>query len=413
MPRLTPEFAAILGLVCAAGPAGAQEAAYRDVTETHLPPGLAGPCMDAASGDSDGDGDLDLVLAMEFQPNILLLNDGAGALTDASDRLPRAVHDSEDVAFADFDLDGDPDLALVSEDDRTDELYINDGTGRFSDASDRLRTDDVSNALAVFDLDGDGAPDLLIGNIGVDRVLIGDGQGGFRDETAERWAQTASGDEQDGSRTQDLELADVDGDGALDVIVANEGQNQLYLNRAGRLEEATAGRLPEGDDETREIRAADVDGDGDLDLLVANVQFTMQEPARDYLLLNDGAGVFSEADAAWFAEDGRSNFTVQAVDLDRDGDLDALAPSTIFPGARAMDGVGDYLALLNDGAGRFTAAEPGAVLPLSAEGNGFDVEVADFNADGASDLFLCNRASVRDQPAASGGLQRLLFGQAD
>src|SRR5690606_35148980 len=135
----------------------------------------------------------------------------------------------------------------------------------------------------------------------------------------------------------------------------------------------------------------DVDGDGDLDLLVANVQFVLQASPQDYLLLNDGNGAFSTADTARYPEDARSNFTVQAVDLDRDGDLDVLAPSTVF-GSRAdylvlrPETAGDYLVLLNDGAGRFERAVPGAVLPIESNGNGFDVEVADFDGDGTADL---------------------------
>lgn len=390
---------------CIATLGGAQTRPYREVTATNLPPDLAGPCMDAVAGDADGDGDLDLVLAMEFQRNILLSNDGAAVFADATARLPRSEHDSEDVAFADFDADGDSDLVFVSEDDRTDELYINDGTGRFTDASPRLRTDEVSNALAVLDLDGDGAPDLLTGNVGTDRVLINDGRGGFRDETAQRWPQ------QGPSRTQDLELADVDGDGDLDVVVGNEGQNQLYLNEGGRLADATEHGLPVRNDETREIRAADVDADGDLDLLVANVRFVLEESRRDYLLLNDGSGVFTTADVSRFPEDERSNFTIQAVDLDRDGDVDVLAPSTVFPRSRAEPS-GDYLVLLNDGTGRFSAARPGSILPADLDGNGFDVEVADFDGDGLTDLFLCNRASLPEpDAAASGGLQRLFLGR--
>jgi hypothetical protein len=378
----------------------AETAFYRDVTATRLPAGLAGRCMNAAAGDADGDGDLDLALAMEFHPNILLLNDGAGVFADVSEaRLPRTAHDSEDVAFADFDRDGDLDLVLVSEDDRTDELYVNDGAGRFTDASARLATDDVSNALVVLDLDRDGSPDVLTGNIGTDRVLLSDGRGRFRDATAERWPQDGV------SRTQDLEAADVDGDGDLDVLVGNEGQNQLFLNEDGRLMDATARSLPARNDETREIKAADVDGDGDLDLVVANVRFVMDQVAQDYLLLNDGTGVFSTAEPARFPEDARSNFATQVVDLDQDGDLDVLAPSTVF----ARGGSGSYLTLLNDGSGRFAAARSGTVLPAGTEGNGFDVEVADFDGDGIDDLFLCNRASF-DAFADSGGLQRLLLG---
>jgi hypothetical protein len=375
---------------------------YIDVTATHLPAGLVGRCMNAAAGDADGDGDLDLALAMEFEPKILLLNDGRGRFTDASSQLPRTVHDSEDVAFADFDGDGDLDLVLVSEDDRTDELYFNDGNARFSDLSERLVPDDVSNGLVVFDLSGDGAPDVLTGNIGVDRALINDGNGNFRDETATRWRQG-----RDESRTQELEAFDADGDGDLDVAVANEGQNQLYRNDGGVLVDVTATNFPRANDESREIRAADFDGDGDLDLVVANVRFVLRVPERDVLLLNDGRGVFTPAPADWQpAGRDQNNFSVQVFDIDSDGDVDIVSPSTVFDNA-----AGEYRVLLNDGRAKFTVATPGSVLPAGVDGNGFDTEVADFDGDGGADLFLCNRASEADA-RRSGGLQRLLLRRA-
>ncbi|HEY0962590.1 MAG TPA: VCBS repeat-containing protein [Pseudomonadales bacterium] len=511
-------------------PATASAALYEEVTRTHLPPNLAGACMNAAAGDVDGDGDADLALAMEFEPKILLLNDGGGHFSDASSQLPRTVHDSEDVAFADFDGDGDLDLVFVSEDDRTDELFINDGRGRYTDASERITTDDVTNGLILLDLDGDGRLDVLTANIGLERALISDGQGGFRDDTGMRWPQAGE------SRTQALETGDVDGDGDLDVIVANEGQNQLYLNDDGRLTDVTSTHLPAIDDETRDIRAVDVDGDTDLDLIVGNVTFLMQASAQDYLLLNDGGGHFTLAAASAFPEDARSNFTLKTLDIDRDGDIDAVAPSTVFadfaaefaflvrdtdgqrhvllgdmflddldgdgdPDARISDGArevvlvndgmgltypageapwssmatvenydinangefdlvfaeigsnlfggpadgwqsgsmqvfdlgrdgiidifaqvsrtmreaGGYQVLLNDGNGNFVVAASGSVLPTSADGNGFDVEVADFDGDGLQDLFLCNRTSAAQSADQSrvGGLQRLLRGIAE
>jgi hypothetical protein len=228
-------------------------------------------------------------------------------------------------------------------------------------------------------------------------VLLNDGKANFTDATRERWPQSNS------SRTQDIELADIDRDGDLDVIVGNEGQNELFINNDGRLVDETAARLPRRDDETREIRAVDVDADDDLDLIVANVTFLMEVTPQDYLLLNDGSGVFTTAGLDRFPEDARSNFTIQVADLDADGDPDVLAPSTDF----GATGAGTYLVLINDGQGRFVTAAGNEVLPASATGNGFDIEVADFNGDGRNELLLCNRASDPN-PTRSGGTLRLL-----
>lgn len=376
---------------------------YTEVTASHLPPEFVAQCMDADHGDVDGDGDLDLVLAMEFGRNLLLRNDGTGRFRSDAPSMPRTTRDSEDVALVDVDLDGDLDLVFVSEDDQVNELFINDGSGRYTDASDRIPVAGTSNALAVLDLDGDGALDLLIGNSGQDRALLNDGAGRFVERSQNYWRNRA--------RTQDLELADVDGDGDLDLIVANEGQNQLFLNAGdGWLADATAGRLPMREDESREIKAADVDADGDLDLVVANVRFVMTASRQDFLLINDGTGRFSDAPAGAFPAGERDHFTVQVVDLDGDGDIDVLLPSTVFTGR-----AGDVRVLLNDGRGRFAVAAPGTIFADALEGNGFDIEVADFNADGRDDLFFCNRAGPSNARVRgdAGGRSRLLLRRGD
>jgi len=402
------------GIICVGGTflcvcVLAQNSSFNDES-ARLPDGIAGQCMDAAAGDADGDGDIDLVLAMEFRPNVLLVNDGTGTFVLGADRLPPTRHDSEDIAFVDLDGDGDLDLVFVSEDDRVDELFLNDGAGRFSSASARLPWRDVSNALVALDLNDDGALDLLTGNVGTNRALINDGNGHFSDRTGELWPQSGA------SRTQDIELTDVDGDGDLDVVVANEGQNQLYINAGGRLVDVTATALPMRADETREIRSGDLDGDGDNDLVVANAWFIMSESPRDYILFNDGSAHFSISFDN-LPENSRNNFTVQIHDLDDDGAVDVLVPSSDFPAPQDGDSErsnlrgGDYLALLNDGAGKFTAAPPDRIMPDAISGNGFDIEIADFDGDGSSDLFLCNRASAPDpgQAAESGGRQYLLL----
>src|SRR6476661_6157007 len=80
-----------------------RSAKFSDVSVTNLPlDALKANSMDVVSIDMDKDGDKDLILAMEFRPNVILLNDGAGKFSHAN-VLPAKNHDSEDIAAEDFD----------------------------------------------------------------------------------------------------------------------------------------------------------------------------------------------------------------------------------------------------------------------------------------------------------------------
>jgi len=362
-------------------------ALYDNVTATHLPAtGLQGLSMDAGVADLDADGDLDIVVANEFEPNILLLNDGSGRFRLASAELPRASHDSEDVGIADFDGDGDLDVVIVSEDDQTNELYLNEGGTTFSAAGDRLPVAGISNAVIVADLNGDRAPDILIGNNGQNNVLINDGEGHFTDETTGRLPQVED-------VTQDLELGDADGDGDPDLIVGNEDRNRLMINDgSGIFTDESAARIPlrEAPEETREADFGDVDGDGALDLFFANTAAFVEGALRqNRLLINDGAGHFSDESAERLPTDEDRSFEGDILDIDGDGDLDIITGNSNEPNFR---GKSPYRVLLNDGQGRFRDGTD-EVFPPGVEGSGFDAEFADFNGDGKPDLYLSGRGT--------------------
>lgn len=366
------------------------QALYSDVTATHLPAGLLnGLSMDAGVADLDADGDLDIVIANEFRPNILLVNDGAGRLTDGSSRLPAANRDSEDVGIADFDGDGDPDIVVVSEDDRTNELYFNDGAGRFSDEGARLPVEGTTNGVVVADVNGDDFPDILFANNGQDALIINDGSGNFADETADRLPRSAD-------VTQDLELGDVDGDGDLDMIVANEGANALYINDGtGRFTDESATRIPQrqGGEETREADFGDVDGDGDLDLLFANVAaFVAGADPRNRLLINDGEGTFADETSSRLPAASVSSFDGDLVDVDGDGDLDIVTANADVDLSVGRIADSRYRAYLNDGSGVFTDASD-EVFGAGTRGTGLDLEFADFDGDGRPDFYLASRGT--------------------
>ncbi len=139
-------------------------------------PHTPGSSMDSQAFDADGDGDLDLLIAKEIQPNVLLLNDGSGRMTVApAGMLPGGAYDSEDVAVADFDRDGDLDAAIAAEDDQNSELYLNDGSVFFTAANDRLPARGVAQSVIAADVDGDGDADLLFGNHGQNFLFINAG----------------------------------------------------------------------------------------------------------------------------------------------------------------------------------------------------------------------------------------------
>jgi len=370
---------------------------FEDVTASHLPEGVTDALsMDARPVDVDADGDLDIIIANEHRANILLLNDGNGQFSDASEaRLPRGEHDSEDIGIADFDGDGDLDIVVVSEDDQTNELYLNDGKGFFSDASDRLPVTGTSNAVLVMDLTGNGQVDIVIGNNGQNVLLENRGDARFVDVSAERLPEFED-------VTQDVVAGDVDGDGHVDLLFGNEDANRLLLNDGNGVFAHAAGALPMRDiaEETREADLGDIDGDGDLDILFANVQaFVEDADAQNRLLINNGRGQFEDITANHLPTDQDRSFDGSFLDLDGDGDLDIMTCNA-NRGSDSWITITPFRAYRNDGAGRFTDVT-GELLPASTVGRGFDVQQADFNGDGLPDLYLSNRD----------GSDRLLLGR--
>ena len=337
------------------GDAGAGEAGdaapgprYRDRTATHLPPNvLEGLSMDAAAADIDGDGDLDIVIANEHRPNILLQNNGRGCFLDISARLPRRSRDSEDLAIHDFDGDGDLDIIVVTEDDRVDEYYEQQGDGSFVGDEQRIPVRAVTNGIAT----GERLPAVV-------------------------------------DVSQDAELGDVDGDGDLDLVFGNErGSRLLYNDGSGRFQDAPADALPAraAGEETRDIDFGDIDGDGKLDLFFGNVRFFVDDALlENRLLLGDGAGRFQDVTAGRLPQHEDSTVDGDFFDIDGDGDLDLVTCNI-----RGLDGEVPLRVLRNQD-GSFVE-DTAAFVPATAAGRCFDVELADFDGDGVADIYIANR----------------------
>jgi len=377
---------AVMGLSGCAAAQSYESRYFRDVTDTHVPTDPEAHALDAALADMDGDGDLDVVLALEGAPNRLYLNDGQGMLTWKKGAFTEVSHDTEHIRIADLDHDGVLDCVFVAEDDHQHEYYLGHGDGTFRDVSERLPAKSEGNGLDVGDVNGDGLPDIVVGNsgsAGQNFLWINDPDrpGYFID-------RTATGLPQVNDQTQSIKLADLDGDGDLDMVVGNEvPPNRLLLND-GR------GKFTDHSDQfgisvplhTREALVFDVDNDGDQDIVLANLTSNggpWDKDPRTRLLINDGRARFSDVTTSQVPKNEFSTYAAAPFDIDRDGHLDLLLSAIKIPPFEAMQ----VHAYRNDGKGNFTDVTDEAI-PETTIGRSWGIAVGDMNGDGLADVFI-------------------------
>ena len=208
---------------------------------------------------------------------------------------------------------------------------------------------DNSAAAVLTDVNGDGELDLVVANMGaVNKVYLGNGGGEFT---------LGPDDGSIGSETDvstSLALGDMDGDGDLDLFVGNSGlaesddlSNKLYLNDGGgnfSLKQQSSVDLPSPDlDDTRALALGDVDGDGDLDLVAANAG------QINKLYLNGGDANFAAVGVA-IGNEMDTSTSLLLLDVDDDADLDLIVGNT-----DEVAGAGKINRLYtNDGSGGFS-----------------------------------------------------------
>jgi hypothetical protein len=248
---------------------------------------------DAELGDVDGDGDLDIVITdwgaqdpgatgYPGGPMRLYRNDGTGHFTEDTAAMPtQLIKWSWDIELVDVDNDWDLDILISCKSCTTSYLYLNDGTGKFTNAPNALPHYRNNYDFAPMDIDGDGYVDLATINDGpgsTNHIFHNRGDGTFADETTTRMTGTANPGADDNASV----WLDADDDGDPDLLVGSlSGPDRLLLNDGhGVFTLAPGAATPDDTPGTLGIAVADLDGDGRVDVVQAQGEVAFPEKVQ-------------------------------------------------------------------------------------------------------------------------------------
>jgi hypothetical protein len=339
-----------------------------------------------AVGDFNSDGHLDLAVADSTAGVVsILLGDGSGNFTPAATPTVAVGHNPYAIAVGDFNGDGNLDLGVANFSDGTVSILLGDGRGNFTAAA--LSPIPVGNgpySIATDDFNGDRHLDLAVVNSADNTVsiLLGDGTGNF--------TSSASSPVSVGTKPYSVAVGDFQGNGILDLAVANRcGQDPtctsagsvslLMGDGVGGFTPFASSPLTVGYSPTA-VAVGDFNGDGIPDLAVVNQcgsDPTCASPGTVMMMKGDGAGNFN-AFANSPVTVGGAPDAVSVGDFNGDGNLD-LAVANFSDSTLSI--------LKGDGAGNFS---PATTAPVSVGVNPRSIAVGDFNGDGNPDLVTAN-----------------------
>ena len=385
-----------------------------------------------ATGDLNGDGKLDVVLASECATNncsngvvTVLLGKGDG--TYQAPVTYATGEETESVALRDVNGDGKLDILATSScnsdcSSGAVNVLLGNGDGTFQPAVAYNTGAADSLALAVGDVNGDGKLDLLVVDAcssnnsctnGILSVLLGNGDGTF---------QTAVNYASGGQSPQAIAIADVNGDGKLDVAITNEcasnsdcssGFVSLLLgNGDGTFQNAV--NSGSGGVYADSVAIGDVNGDGHADLVVANRCNNSSNCSYGTVgvLLGNGDGTFQSA--LQYASGGLYAQSLALVDLNADGKPDVVVSNQCQSNSGCQDGASTSVLLGNgDGTFRLSASyTSGSSDSGELEGPSItNVMVGDVNGDGLPDVLVTN--SCDGSSVCNNGSVSVLLGYGD
>lgn len=301
-------------------------------------------------GDLDQNGTADIVVVSGSGVSIML---GTGTGTYPSIPISPLSASADHVRSGDFNNDGVPDIVAGNSIPAYTAILLGLGGGAFG-PSNAYPMGGFPQSHALADVDGDGNLDLAAALFqGPVSVRRGRGDGTFEPAVSHPV----------GSRSDDLAFADLNQDGLLDVVVADKGGDTVgILLGVGGGSFGSATFLPGGTGPTG-VELSDLNNDSHVDIVVASRANTSSSMVMVYLGAGDGSFALSDSLALARAQDAALG------DLDQDGDVDMVADRNVFRG---------------NGDGTFTQID-------TLEASSPIVRVADVNGDGRLDCLRSPR----------------------
>jgi hypothetical protein len=323
-------------------------------------------------GDVNGDKKPDLIVVNKDGLKVMF-GSGTGTFEPAPITAIKLPHGAGEMLLADFNGDGWLDWAGAHHDHYDVIVMLGKGNGVFAPApGSPFRTREGNHphthALATGDVNDDGKLDLVTANNSDNdvSVLLGDGKGAFTPAPGSPFPV--------GPGPYPLALGDVNGDSKLDIVAPNlglpKGQITVLLGDGqGAFRPAPKSPFPTAE-RPYYAAIADLNGDGKPDVIASHDDSDLLT-----VMLGDGTGDFKMANGSPLHL-GFRVFQVIAADLDRDGHADLAAA-----------GEKGIAVLLGDGRGSFRRAK-GSPFPT---GKGtWRFELLDLNNDGKSDIVAGN-----------------------
>ena len=319
-------------------------------------------------GDVNNDGFLDLALSTwaggnwNSGLNKIYLNSG-GVLGNSPYWTSSDSSDTESQAWGDVDNDGDLDLAISNYDltqfgapyHSAVQVYLN-SNGVISQSADWSFDQGSAKSIAWADFDGDGDLDLVAGFANDRNKVYTNIDGILSNETV--WFS------QNSAVTQAIDVADINGDGMIDIIDASYGPNRVIYN-SGAVLSAQAGWEISHSENSLQVDFADIDNDGDLDLAIGNYAGVNE------LYLNY-EGTYSQT-PNWTSSDSQYTTVIEFGDINNDGLMDLVVGNQFQPIQIFYNNDGSFL----------TTPSWESTCPCY---NIQDIELGDLDGDGYLDI---------------------------